>query len=74
MVDHFLGVYCKKNGRPRLVVPPEVVRKLTDYSWPGNVRELENVIERALVLDTDGTGLKVTIISGLWRARRPPRR
>ncbi len=50
LVDHFLGVYCKKNGRPRLVVPPEVVRKLTDYSWPGNVRELENVIERATVL------------------------
>ncbi|MBI3202490.1 MAG: sigma-54-dependent Fis family transcriptional regulator [Myxococcales bacterium] len=50
LVDHFLGVYCKKNGRPRLTVPPEVIRKLTDYSWPGNVRELENVIERATVL------------------------
>ncbi len=50
LVDHFLGVYCKKNGRPRLIVPPEVIRKLTDYSWPGNVRELENVIERATVL------------------------
>ena len=50
LVDHFLGVYCKKNGRPRLIVPPEVIRKLTDYSWPGTVRELENVIERATVL------------------------
>ncbi len=26
LVDHFLGVYCKKNGRPRLVVPPEVLQ------------------------------------------------
>ncbi|MBK8994233.1 MAG: sigma-54-dependent Fis family transcriptional regulator [Myxococcales bacterium] len=50
LVDHFLGVYCKKNGRPRLIVPTDVMRKLTDYSWPGNVRELENVIERAAVL------------------------
>jgi two-component system response regulator HydG len=50
LVDHFLGVYCKKNGRPRLVVPPEVLNKLLDYAWPGNVRELENVIERAAVL------------------------
>ncbi len=50
LVDHFLGVYCKKNGRPRLIVPADVMRKLTDYSWPGNVRELENVIERAAVL------------------------
>jgi two-component system, NtrC family, response regulator HydG len=50
LVDHFLGVYCKKNGRQRLVVPPEVMRHLSDYAWPGNVRELENVMERAAVL------------------------
>jgi two-component system response regulator HydG len=50
LVDHFLGIYCKKNGRPRLVMPPEVLQKLSDYPWPGNVRELENVIERAAVL------------------------
>jgi DNA-binding NtrC family response regulator len=50
LVDHFLGVYCKKNGRPRLTVPREVLGRLMDYAWPGNVRELENVIERAAVL------------------------
>src|SRR6476659_566333 len=50
LVDHFLGIYCKKNGRARLAVPPEVMQKLLEYSWPGNVRELENVIERAAVL------------------------
>jgi len=50
LVDHFLGVYCTKNGRARLSVPTEVLRKLMDYSWPGNVRELENVVERAAVL------------------------
>ena len=50
LVDHFLGVYCTKNGRARLTVPSDVLRKLMDYSWPGNVRELENVVERAAVL------------------------
>lgn len=50
LVDYFLGTYCKKNGRTRLEVPPEVLGKLMDYSWPGNVRELENVIERSAVL------------------------
>jgi two-component system response regulator HydG len=50
LVDHFLGVYCGKNNRPRLEAPREVLAILTDYSWPGNVRELENVIERAVVL------------------------
>src|SRR4051794_15753297 len=50
LVDHFLGVYCAKNGRPRLEVARPVLQLLLDYSWPGNVRELENVIERAVVL------------------------
>jgi DNA-binding NtrC family response regulator len=50
LVDHFLGVYCTKNGRARLTIPSDVLRKLMDYSWPGNVRELENVVERAAVL------------------------
>jgi DNA-binding NtrC family response regulator len=50
LVDHFLGVYCKKNARARLMVPPDVLRRLIDYAWPGNVRELENVVERAAVL------------------------
>ena len=50
LVDHFLGAYCAKNGRPRLHGPREVMQALLDYDWPGNVRELENAIERAVVL------------------------
>ena len=50
LVDHFLGVYCAKNGRARLGVTKPALQRLAEYSWPGNVRELENVIERAVVL------------------------
>jgi two-component system response regulator HydG len=50
LIDHFLGIYCRKNGRSRLDVNRDAMAKLLDYSWPGNVRELENVIERAAVL------------------------
>ncbi len=50
LLDHFLGVYCKKNSRPRLEATREALQLLNDYPWPGNVRELENVIERAVVL------------------------
>src|SRR6186713_277200 len=32
IVDHFLGIYCKKNGRPRLNVAREALAKLVDYS------------------------------------------
>jgi two-component system response regulator HydG len=50
LVDHFLGLYCAKNGRPRLQPTGGALQRLVDYSWPGNVRELENAIERAVVL------------------------
>lgn len=55
LVDHFLGVYCRKNGRARLSVAREVMNKLLEYDWPGNVRELENVVERAAVLCRSST-------------------
>ncbi len=50
LVDHFLGLYCAKNGRTRLHPTRGALDRLADYAWPGNVRELENVIERAVVL------------------------
>ena len=57
LVDHFLGLYCAKNGRPRLHPTRGALERLMDYAWPGNVRELENVIERAVVLSrSDGLG------------------
>jgi DNA-binding NtrC family response regulator len=53
LVDHFVEVYSKKNGRTPLTVTREALDRLCGYHWPGNVRELENVIERAVVLSTD---------------------
>ena len=50
LVDHFVGLYCAKNGRPRLSPTRGALERMVDYGWPGNVRELENVIERAVVL------------------------
>src|SRR3954468_10596477 len=50
LVDHFLGVYCAKNNRPRMEAPRDALKSLNDSWWPGNVRELKNVIERAVVL------------------------
>jgi DNA-binding NtrC family response regulator len=41
-----------------------------DYDWPGNVRELENVIERALVLNTADTLSEVPLPGG-GGAREP---
>jgi two-component system response regulator HydG len=53
LVDHFVEVYSRKNGRPPLRITREALERLCAYPWPGNVRELENVMERAVVLSTD---------------------
>jgi len=50
LVEHFVGVYCRKNGKPGMTVSRAALDRLCAYDWPGNVRELENVIERAVVL------------------------
>ncbi|MBZ0118142.1 MAG: sigma-54 dependent transcriptional regulator, partial [Sandaracinaceae bacterium] len=50
LVDHFLDVYCRKNGKPRLRLTREALEAMMGYDWPGNVRELENAVERAVVL------------------------
>ncbi len=59
LIDHFLGLYCARNGRSRLTIHEEVQAKLCDYPWPGNVRELENTMERAAVL-CRGTDLNLS--------------
>ncbi len=55
LVDHFLGLYCAKNGKARLTPTRGAMERMLDYGWPGNVRELENVIERAVVLSRGDT-------------------
>lgn len=53
LVDHFLRKHTERLGRSRPTVDRGVYSAFNLYQWPGNIRELENVIERALVLDTD---------------------
>ena len=71
LVDHFLGIYCAKNGRPRLSVASDALAKLLDYSWPGNVRELENVIERAAVLCSSDVLSLTDLPDAVTRASAP---
>jgi transcriptional regulator with PAS, ATPase and Fis domain len=54
LVDHFMNLYSKENHKDINNVSDDTIRILTNYNWPGNVRELENIIERAVIMDTDG--------------------
>ena len=45
--------FCRQYDRDALKISAATMRLLQDYSWPGNVRELENMIKRAVVLQTE---------------------
>jgi two-component system, NtrC family, response regulator HydG len=52
LAQHFVRVFCRREGRPETTLSPEGLDLLRGYSWPGNVRELQNICERAVVLTT----------------------
>jgi DNA-binding NtrC family response regulator len=54
LVEHFLQQFRKELGGGPTVVSPGAMAILQAYAWPGNVRELRNVLERALLLGTEG--------------------
>jgi len=54
LARHFLSQYMKKYNRRGLFLTPEDETLLASYAWPGNVRELKHIIERAVILSTDG--------------------
>src|SRR5262249_53042871 len=43
----------KHEGRVAEIHPGSIER-LLNYSWPGNVRELRNILERAVIVATEG--------------------
>jgi two-component system response regulator PilR (NtrC family) len=52
LAEHFLRKHCASLGRALGGFEPEAMAVLCDYDYPGNVRELENLIERAVTLES----------------------
>ena len=69
LANHFLQKFASESGGPAKVLAPEALACLERCPWPGNVRELENIIERAVTLES---GPIVRIESLPESLRRPP--
>ena len=52
LVDHFLKKYAEKVKKSIKAISVDALRLLMQYNFPGNVRQLENMIERAVLLET----------------------
>ena len=54
LVEHFAAQVCAQNGWKPIPFTGDAMEALQTYSWPGNVRELRNMVERLMLLATDG--------------------
>jgi two-component system response regulator PilR (NtrC family) len=52
LAEHFLGRFARQMGKAVAKISEEAMALLQGYAWPGNVRQLENVIERAVALES----------------------
>src|SRR5437899_642236 len=52
LADHFLGKYGEQMGKSIAAISQGAMDLLVQHDWPGNIRELENVLERAVALES----------------------
>ncbi len=71
LAEHFLERFGRADGQERRRASRRRPSPASSgYSWPGNVRELENVIERAVALETSTAVGPERLPEALRRARR----
>jgi PAS domain S-box-containing protein len=68
----FVEKHARRTGRRRPELTDTTLARLRGYPWPGNVRELENVIERGLIVSTDGSFDLERALPELAASRPPP--
>jgi len=54
LVEYFIDRYARKAGKNIRSVDKKTLDLLQSYDWPGNIRELQNIIERSVILSSDG--------------------
>ena len=53
LATFFIDMFNRELTKNIRGLSPSARARLQEYSWPGNVRELRNVIERAILLESD---------------------
>lgn len=53
LVQHFIDTFNRDFKKKVKRVHPSALQMMMEYDWPGNVRELKNLIERAVILESE---------------------
>jgi DNA-binding NtrC family response regulator len=54
LASYFIQEFARKRKKPPRKLSEDTASLFLSYKWPGNVRELKNLIERLIILSTDG--------------------
>jgi DNA-binding NtrC family response regulator len=68
LVEHFAAQVCAQNGWKTIPFSADAMQELQGHSWPGNVRELRNMVERLMLLASEGQVDAATVQLALPRA------
>ena len=67
LVEYFGHRFATRAGKHFQSIDGRTLELLRSYDWPGNIRELQNVIERSVILSSDG----VFSVDESWLSARP---
>jgi PAS domain S-box-containing protein len=65
LLEYFVQRFAQKMGKHFGKIDKRTVELFRSYPWPGNIRELQNVVERSVIVSTDG----VFCVDAAWLSR-----
>lgn len=71
LAEHFLVRFSREMEKAIVTISTDAMERLRHYAWPGNVRELENVIERAVALESTPTILAERLPEAFFETKAP---
>jgi transcriptional regulator with GAF, ATPase, and Fis domain len=65
LLEHFVHRFAQKMCKHFKKIDKRTVELFRSYPWPGNIRELQNVVERSVIVSSDG----VFSVDAAWLSR-----
>src|ERR1700722_9540384 len=65
LLEFFVHRFSQKMGKHFKKIDKRTVELFRSYPWPGNIRELQNVVERSVIVSSDG----VFCVDAAWLSR-----
>jgi PAS domain S-box-containing protein len=54
LLEYFVHRFAQKMGKHFKKIDKRTLELFRSYAWPGNIRELQNVVERSVIVSSDG--------------------